>query len=138
MVPGDSRRVVAEGGQSLLADIQFLGHDVQLGCYTRLLQVAVGELPRRVILGHHLALDVTGEGFAPEVGLVVIAEEDPTHARLGGVNPPEVARLFRDDLGKARGPFLEAEGERLEVVQEGTDVPIDAHAIVGGLFEAEL
>ena len=50
-----------------------------------MLEVAVGDLATRVVLGDEVSLDVVGERKAPDVGLFMVVEVDTTHSSFGSV-----------------------------------------------------
>jgi hypothetical protein len=63
-----------------------------------LLQVAVGDVARRVGHRHQAVLDGLLKGFAPQVALSVVVEEDAAHAWLGCIGGPMVVGGLRHDL----------------------------------------
>ena len=62
-----------------------MGHDGRLADDGGVLQVAVGDGPGGVRLGHEGALDLRGKGGTPQVGLAVCVVVDATHSSFGSV-----------------------------------------------------
>jgi len=81
----DSGSVVAGIREGRVADVMGMGHDVGLAQDASLLEVTVGDLPRGVVEGDQVALDVRRKGGTPDVGFSLGVEEHPTHSRFGCV-----------------------------------------------------
>ena len=57
-----------------LSQIHVVHHDVQLGYPSRLFQVAVVDVPFRVVGGHQTVADPLGESLSPCYGSVLLGE----------------------------------------------------------------
>ncbi len=126
---GDRGRVIytrAEGG---VAHREVVGHHVQVRDRSGLLEVAVGDRPRRILPGHQPTLDFVAEGRAPDVRLAGGVEEDAPHSLPGGVRCPQVSGFLRDDLGQVRRAILEAGAQPLEGGEVMADFRGDADAV---------
>ena len=62
------------------------GSHIHLGKDASLLQVAVGEVSRRVVNQDDVLLDLQRKGDVPQSGGMTGSEEDATHAPLGCIH----------------------------------------------------
>ena len=68
-----------------------------------MLEVAVGEISRRVVGTDHATLDLRWEGLSPQDWGFALAEDDPSHARLGGVDGLDHGGVHGQELGDLGG-----------------------------------
>ena len=86
VLAGESWSVVGEAGKGELADVISLCRDIGPRQEGGLFQVAVGEVPGRVVPGDQSGLDVGGKRFPPEDGRMAGGKQDSSHAGLGSVD----------------------------------------------------
>ena len=134
----DRRCVVGEACGGQLTDVAVMGHDVGSGQHGRLLQVAVSEVPLRIVSGYDPGLDVGGERCPPEEGRLLLGENDTPHSHDGCIIRTDDRGLFWDHLRYAGGPGAQVVCEALEVVEVGSDVLGDFDAPVPRLRESQL
>ena len=71
-------------------------HYAWLSLLRRLLEVAVGDGPGRILCGHEVLPHVERELKSPHVGLQVLVEEDSAEYESGGIRGPQERRVFRN------------------------------------------
>jgi hypothetical protein len=108
--PGHGRGVVTTVRDGGVLDVMVRSHDHDLPDLSRVFQVAVGDVSRKVIGRHQSLLDLEWKGESPDVGQSFGAVIDATHASLGCVGGTGEAGVFRRDLRQVSGTVTQARG----------------------------
>jgi hypothetical protein len=130
---GDRRGGVREVLEGRVADVMSVRHEVDLRQKSRVFQVAVRDVPGRVVLGHQPALHDVGEGFSPDVGIAHAVKVHSAHAVLRSIRGPQQGRRLGHDLREARGPVAQAGRESAERVEAVSDETVDTDPVSLGL-----
>jgi hypothetical protein len=103
-----------------------------------LLEVAVGDVPVRVVERYEAFLDVDREGGTPEAWCVALCEEYPTHSGFSGIHSSDDGRVVWDNLGESGRAFGDTACEAFEVREVVAKVGSDADTVCIGELEPEL
>ena len=96
-----------------------VGHDGRLAYHGGMLQITVGDGPRRVGVRHKRGSNFWWKGVSPKVRMAIGVVVYPAHVCLGGVGGAGKGREFGNDLSLVRGLAAQASGQR----SEGIEVP---------------
>ena len=132
------RGVIRHVGDGYLPDIVFLGHDIELSDTTGLLEVAVRDVPFRVLEGDEAVPYPIGVGRSPRHGATVVGEVDSPHGEAAGIMRADQSGLVRDNLGEASRTGGEILDQSLEGGQVRTNRWVHADPTFVGLGQSQL
>jgi hypothetical protein len=134
----DCRGVVVENSEGTGTGIKGLGKDVLVGHHTSQLEIADGEIARRVVIRNESLLDVKRKGGTPKEGRSTINEPDATHARFGGINGANAGGVIWNNFRELGRTKVQIGGEGFKIIQLGAHMGINTHAVSIGMKDAGL
>jgi hypothetical protein len=131
--PGDRRGVNREVLEGRVADVMSMRHEVDLHQKSRVFQVAVHDVPRRVVVENQPALHGVGEGFSPDKGIAPAVKVHSAHTVLSSICGPQQRGGLGHDLRETRGPAAQTGCEPAERVKAVMDEAVDPDSVSSSL-----